>query len=86
MKKCDVYFPNLKHVEIQIGHRGRYDLTEILKSFKNSKTLMVQFPYYKTEKEHLSEMLDKLDSIEILQNYQIKHANNYIQFLKETNE
>ncbi len=43
VKSSDVYFSNVKHIEIKLALYGSYDVMKILKIFKNLKTLMIYF-------------------------------------------
>jgi hypothetical protein len=90
IKTNDVYFPNVKHIELQLTHFGPYDVMKVLKSFKNLKTLMVYFKkssdcYGNIVEFDLHSRFDKLNLIELLENYQIKHTYNCYQFIKKTN-
>jgi len=89
MRTIDIYFPNLKHIEIHL--RGFYmpnNFIRILKSFKTLKTLMLYCHGARSSSDstkiNLCDKLDKLDLIEILEKYQIKHSYYCYQFVRKT--
>jgi hypothetical protein len=87
----DIYFPNVKYIEIRHDHYRSYDILKILKNFKNLKMLMFYFRWYgydseNTEGPDLSHIFGELNLIEILENYQIKHVYDCCQFIKKQND
>ncbi|CAF0986977.1 unnamed protein product [Rotaria sp. Silwood1] len=96
IKPDDVYFPNLQHVEIQffldsdlnLNKYAPYSVMEMLKSFEQTKTLLIHFywcsedGWYRISIADLSKLIAKLDMNEILNTFEMKHFYNFLQFIK----
>ena len=81
----DFYFPNVKYIEIRHDCPRSYDILKILKSFPNLKILMLYLCWYGYDSEgpDLDRLFGEQNLIEILKNYQIKHAYDACQFIKK---
>jgi hypothetical protein len=92
IKTIDIYFPNLKHIEIELlGFYMPHNLLKILKNFKTLKTLMIVcresgygYNFDHPERLDICDRFNKLDLIEILEKYQIKRSCYCYQFIKKT--
>jgi hypothetical protein len=81
----DIYFSNVKYMEIKHDLYRSYDILRILNNFQNLKILTFYFRWdgYDSERPDLSRIFGELNLIEILKNYQIKHAYDCCQFIRK---